>query len=91
VERVLVENDLLNPFNDHVRRLKVDSSLPDFGGRASAGASTKEQHPRRLLHHSELCDGKFVSNLHAHPIFPGSFTIFSHFMLTSFLVFVFFF
>ena len=86
----MVENDLFNPFNDHVRRLKVDSSLPDFGGRASDGASTKEQHPRRLLHHSELCDGKFVSNLHAHHIFPGSFTIFFfHFMLTSFLVFVF--
>ena len=78
VERVLVENRLFNPFIDHVSRLIcLDDSLdPTRTMSDSPRKPMTMKHfagpaPRRLMHHSELCEGKFVSSLHCHPTFPG--------------------
>lgn len=78
VERVLVENCLFNPFNDHVSRLRcVDEALDplDSFRRVPVGnIKCSDRVPRRLMHHGDLCEGKFVSSVHCHPTFPGNFS-----------------
>ncbi|KZS16381.1 WD repeat-containing protein [Daphnia magna] len=78
VERVLVENCLFNPFNDHVSKLVCsdDSRDPMKANDSPRKSPVKSQRwtaraPRRLMHQGELCEGKFVSSLHCHPTFPG--------------------
>lgn len=76
VERVLVENCLFNPFIDHVNRLIcLDESLDPLRANDSPRKPMMKHcagpAPRRLMHQSELCEGKFVSSLHCHPTFPG--------------------
>ena len=70
-----MQNGLFNPFNDHIRQLKSaeESERPSTasGVRPSASPHDESRAPRRLLHHAELCDGKFVSAMHIHPSFPG--------------------
>lgn len=76
---MLVENCLFNPFNDHVNQLKISEHLDaskTVGTQSQREPVKGEQHldrrPRRLIHHGELCEGKFVSVLQCHPTFHGN-------------------
>ncbi|XP_046439189.1 dynein axonemal intermediate chain 3-like isoform X1 [Daphnia pulex] len=76
VERVLVENCLFNPFIDHVNRLicsddSLDPARANDSPRKPVMKHCAGPAPRRLMHQSDLCEGKFVSSLHCHPTFPG--------------------
>jgi len=76
VERVLVENCLFNPFIDHVNRLVCSDDSLDPARASDSPRKPVMKHcagpaPRRLMHQSDLCEGKFVSSLHCHPTFPG--------------------
>jgi len=77
VERILVQNDLFNPFNDHISQLKrTDRPTTKLPSEAltddeKQGKISGDRAPRRLLHQAEICEGNFVSAIHIHPSFPG--------------------
>ena len=75
MERVLVENQLLNPFTDHIWKLKsgvTDSQTASNEQTLWTQSSPSEcTLPTRLIYQSELCEGKFASSIQFHPHITG--------------------
>ena len=69
MEKVLVENELFNPFRDHVTCLIGAPPMAKVSVLAPIGIDSPT--PTRLLHHAELSVAQFVSCLDPHPQIPG--------------------